>query len=81
MQVHRAKYRWFANDIMVAMLVVMNKLNSINFSSKLFVKSNFIDHQHDCPVAMWLQGYKQGDKPTEEKENILMLLPQTIKAF
>ena len=66
---------------MAAMLVVMNKLNSINFSSKLFVKSNFIDHQHDCPVAMWLQRYKQGDKPTEEKENILMLLPQTIKAF
>ena len=65
-QVHRAKYRWFANDIMAAMLVVMNKLNCINFSCKLFVKNNFIDHQHDCPVAMWLQGYKQGDKPTEE---------------
>ena len=37
-QVHRAKYRWFPNEVMAAMLVVMNKLKSINFSCKLFVK-------------------------------------------
>ena len=52
---------------MAAMLVVMNKLNSIKFFRQIICKkNNFIDHQHDCPVAMRLQGYKQGDKPTEE---------------
>ena len=67
MQVHRAKYRWFANDIMTAMLVVMNKLNSINFSGKLFVKK-IISLTTNMTVQLPC-GYKVTNKVTNKLKN------------